>query len=555
MTERVSTKVIEFRAPEILQIDLKSGECRIGQKNTNRVVIVRTADLQKSLLQHRIDFRPRDLFRDETRLRVPVANAEYSFHCTNQQLLQLAQAVFPQQSPVDAKADQFARWTAKTIPGAQPFWRVAGGAYDAIHSVSRGLMGSPQPSRRTEVPQQTPRAEERQPTALQRSLPPEVLRRDDVAVVPDLFITSNERMVFSKGLTLKSEQVSIQQPLDKKGDKAQVDTVTGELTNGKSRFDVFMATTGGRRTEKTGGQDGNEDAVMLAEYVLPNGTNVALALVCDGVGGIGAGEIASETARDKAKGCMNEICRGGEHWHNLVRRAENAIVRHAIVYKNYSNVEILGHYIASYLLEEMQRKVVNIQHADHSTGKQPKTTVVGALIIDGYRPTMFHGGDSRGRIRDASGNVLNYTEDHTTVQRGINERRFVVGQTQLTAQYKAVDGSHILGPDSSNQRDRKFSVTLPHDSLVQGYTQPMVYLGPEIPVGGALDLYTDGIDDVQPEQKTLTYGSPLDKAYQQIGGSPFSMLKKMTQQLSALMGSAISQGQDNTTLISLRRTR
>jgi len=135
----------------------------------------------------------------------------------------------------------------------------------------------------------------------------------------------------------------------------------------------------------------NQDSMIIRQATY-NGGNVLMAVICDGMGGLSKGELASAT-----------VIRAFYDWFNSELQYE--LVK--------PDMEVIGGKWAN-MLKALNRKISDYarQHSISSMG----TTFTGILLINGVY-TVVHVGDTRCYMIHDS--VRQLTEDHTFVAREI----------------------------------------------------------------------------------------------------------------------------------------
>jgi protein phosphatase len=148
-----------------------------------------------------------------------------------------------------------------------------------------------------------------------------------------------------------------------------------------------------------------------------------LFVICDGVGGADAGEVASQKAVDVLDEAFRHKLRDGEDVEDLmelaIQRANNAI-----------------HQMA----------------AEDPRTSMMATTVV-ALHLDGKRATIGHVGDSRLYRLDPDGKLLRETEDHSIVEEEVRAGRMTPEQAANHPSKNVI--SRALGAEASVEADMK----------------------------------------------------------------------------------------------------
>ena len=148
-----------------------------------------------------------------------------------------------------------------------------------------------------------------------------------------------------------------------------------------------------------------------------------LFIICDGVGGADAGEVASQKAVDVLDEAFRHKLREGEDVEDLmelaIQRANNAI-----------------HQMA----------------AEDPRTSMMATTVV-ALHLDGKRATIGHVGDSRLYRLDPDGKLLRETEDHSIVEEEVRAGRMTPEQAANHPSKNVI--SRALGAEESVEADMK----------------------------------------------------------------------------------------------------
>jgi protein phosphatase len=141
----------------------------------------------------------------------------------------------------------------------------------------------------------------------------------------------------------------------------------------------------------------NEDSFLLAR-------DLGLFLVCDGMGGAAAGEVASRLTVEAVEGCFRSLFRGS-NWrsdHKLDRSMRDGEQRLIV---------------ATRIANDRVRRAAREQRAMSGMG----TTLVGALAT-GEGLHVAHVGDSRAyRLR--AGELQRLTEDHSLLNEALRERR------------------------------------------------------------------------------------------------------------------------------------
>jgi serine/threonine protein phosphatase PrpC len=148
-----------------------------------------------------------------------------------------------------------------------------------------------------------------------------------------------------------------------------------------------------------------------------------LFVICDGVGGADAGEVASRKAVDVLDEAFQHKLRDGEDVEDLM---ELAIQR--------ANIAI--HQMA----------------AEDPRTSMMATTVV-ALHLDGKRATIGHVGDSRLYRLDPDGKLLRETEDHSIVEEEVRAGRMTPEQAANHPSKNVI--SRALGAEASVEADMK----------------------------------------------------------------------------------------------------
>ena len=137
----------------------------------------------------------------------------------------------------------------------------------------------------------------------------------------------------------------------------------------------------------------NQDSLLLKQAVV-NGKEVLMAVVCDGMGGLEKGELASAT-----------VIKAFDEWF------ETSII---IETKN-PNMEIIGNRW-ELLLKQLNMDI--LEYASRNSIKAIGTTFSGILFIeDDY--IICHVGDSR--VYEITNNLKQLTQDHTFIAREIKK--------------------------------------------------------------------------------------------------------------------------------------
>ncbi len=139
----------------------------------------------------------------------------------------------------------------------------------------------------------------------------------------------------------------------------------------------------------------NEDSACLKIAETSDGMTIAMAVVCDGMGGLSKGELASATVIRRFVKWFDEDL--SENWDSLLLQDFGGQWNHIIREQND-------------LIKEYSKK------QDEAIG----TTVSGLLII-GDKYVIAHVGDSR--IYEITNDVKQLTKDHSLMQREIEQGR------------------------------------------------------------------------------------------------------------------------------------
>lgn len=138
------------------------------------------------------------------------------------------------------------------------------------------------------------------------------------------------------------------------------------------------------KTDKGRVRDSNQDAYAVGEFP----EEVAWAVVCDGMGGVAGGNIASALAVKVISDKINASYRPGMREASIRNMLDSALVA--------ANMEVFD--------------MADAKPELHGMG----TTVVCAIVRDGYAH-IAHAGDSRAYIFDGE-NLRQVTTDHSYVQ-------------------------------------------------------------------------------------------------------------------------------------------
>jgi protein phosphatase len=153
-------------------------------------------------------------------------------------------------------------------------------------------------------------------------------------------------------------------------------------------------------------RDNNEDCFGIYEI----GTNAALFVVCDGMGGESAGEIASRLALDAFSETVLSIC--------------NLHLKDGALSLSLREAELIFHNAADHanhvLLEHQQK------HPEH---KGMGTTLVAALVCDGRSIAWINLGDSRLYTIDQR-DILQVSKDHSYIQYMIDTGEITAAEAQ-----------------------------------------------------------------------------------------------------------------------------
>lgn len=169
----------------------------------------------------------------------------------------------------------------------------------------------------------------------------------------------------------------------------------------------------------------NQDSICVKNAEIGHG-RAALVMICDGMGGLSKGELASATVvRSFAQWFDKELPYELENW----------------------NWETAGKNVLSRIQE------LNRQLADYGrrNGLHTGTTVVGILAINSQMMT-FHAGDSR--IYKLSYRIKQLTEDHTFINREIKSGRMTPQQAMLDPRRNAL--TQCIGATESVSPDIRF---------------------------------------------------------------------------------------------------
>lgn len=129
----------------------------------------------------------------------------------------------------------------------------------------------------------------------------------------------------------------------------------------------------------------NQDSYAVGE--LPGG--VGWAVVCDGMGGVGGGNIASSTAVKTLSDQILSAWRTGMGPNSIRSLLQSAVMA--------ANINVF----------DMSKSVESLSGMG--------TTVVATIIVDGTAH-IVHAGDSRAYVIDAEKNITQVTRDHSIVQ-------------------------------------------------------------------------------------------------------------------------------------------
>ena len=152
------------------------------------------------------------------------------------------------------------------------------------------------------------------------------------------------------------------------------------------------------KTDKGRVRESNQDAYAVGEF--PD--EVAWAVVCDGMGGVSGGNIASALAVKVISDKINASYRQNMRDSSIKNMLDSALVA--------ANIEV-------YDMADTKPEL-------HGMG----TTVVCAVVRDGYA-FIAHAGDSRAYIFDGE-NLTQVTTDHSVVQNLIDKGEITKEQAQ-----------------------------------------------------------------------------------------------------------------------------
>lgn len=147
----------------------------------------------------------------------------------------------------------------------------------------------------------------------------------------------------------------------------------------------------------------NQDSLLIKHATTDDGKEVLMAIVCDGMGGLSKGELASAT-----------VVKAFSEWFDEQLPYELEDVNMEIIASNWS-----------YLLKDLNIKI-------HEYGNQFKyqlgTTFSGILFIDDEY-VILHVGDSR--VYKIDNSIKQMTTDHTFVQREIEAGTMTLEQSKV----------------------------------------------------------------------------------------------------------------------------
>lgn len=166
----------------------------------------------------------------------------------------------------------------------------------------------------------------------------------------------------------------------------------------------------------------NQDSILV-KHALFNGMEVLMAIVCDGMGGLSRGELASA-----------EVIRHFSRWFDEELPYE----------LEYLDMNIIGTK-CSLLLKDLNHKILEFsKRIRDSLG----TTFTGMLLIDNQY-VIIHVGDTR--VYEINNDVTQLTNDHTFVAREISKGTMTLEQAKTDKRrnmlLQCVGASKVVEPD------------------------------------------------------------------------------------------------------------
>jgi len=169
----------------------------------------------------------------------------------------------------------------------------------------------------------------------------------------------------------------------------------------------------------------NQDSICVKNAEIGNG-RAALVMICDGMGGLSKGELASATVvRSFAQWFDNEFPYELDGW-NWETAGKNVLSR----------------------IQELNRQLTDY---GRRSGFHTGTTAAGILAVNSQMMT-FHVGDSR--IYKLSYRIKQLTEDHTFINREIKAGRMTPQQAMLDPRRNAL--TQCIGATESVSPDIRF---------------------------------------------------------------------------------------------------
>ncbi len=168
----------------------------------------------------------------------------------------------------------------------------------------------------------------------------------------------------------------------------------------------------------------NQDSVLIKHGKLENGKEILMVIVCDGMGGLSNGEVASAT-----------VIKSFAKWfeHNLPMQI------------NVVNIQVIANNW-SLMLKELNMKIQN--YSNNINVKGMGTTFTGMLII-GDEYTIVHVGDSR--VYKNTSKVQQLTKDQTfierEIQRGTITREQAKNDKRRNMLLQCVGASKVIEPE------------------------------------------------------------------------------------------------------------
>lgn len=191
-----------------------------------------------------------------------------------------------------------------------------------------------------------------------------------------------------------------------------------------------------------GATDVGQARELNEDYFLVD-TELGLYLVCDGMGGHASGDVASRTAAETVRACLQQ------------RREELLAVARG---------EVSPEIAAALLRHGIQSASAQL----HALGEQDSSrrgmgTTCTALLILGGKGVMGHVGDSRLYLA-RSGQIYQLSEDHTFVQEAVRRGMLTAEQAANSPHQNLV--TRAVGPNPSVLVDTLVFDVLPADTLL-----------------------------------------------------------------------------------------